>query len=126
RAPATWRPCTSITRRSTRATCPRRVRLTPPGRVLTSLYRCGLDHPRVGTHMAAAVAAGYLLGSIPFALLIARRWSGVDLRRVGSGNLGAANAARAAGLAAGLLVALLDIGKGAMSVLIASMITSDA
>src|SRR4051812_44000321 len=75
--------------------------------------------------MVAAVAAGYLLGSIPFALLIARRWSGVDLRRVGSGNLGAANAARAAGVPAGLLVAILDIGKGAASVLIASMITSD-
>ena len=69
--------------------------------------------------MAAAVIAGYLLGSIPFALIIARAWSGVDLRRIGSGNPGATNVVRASGLSAGLLVALLDILKGAASVLIA-------
>ena len=69
--------------------------------------------------MAAAVVTGYLLGSIPFALIIARAWSGVDLRRIGSGNPGATNVVRASGLSAGLLVALLDILKGAASVLIA-------
>jgi acyl phosphate:glycerol-3-phosphate acyltransferase len=75
--------------------------------------------------MGLAIAVGYLLGSIPFALIVARRASGIDLRRAGSGNLGATNVARVAGVAAGLLVALLDIGKGAASVLIAAALTHD-
>ena len=68
--------------------------------------------------MPLIVGLAYLIGSIPFALLLARRW-GSDLRQVGSGNLGAANVLRASGVAAGVLVALLDIGKGAASVLLA-------
>jgi glycerol-3-phosphate acyltransferase PlsY len=75
--------------------------------------------------MALAIAVGYLLGSIPFALIVARRSSGVDLRRAGSGNLGAANVARVAGMAAGLLVAALDIGKGIASVLVAGSLAHD-
>jgi glycerol-3-phosphate acyltransferase PlsY len=69
-----------------------------------------------------AVLAAYLIGSIPFALLLARQW-GADLRVVGSGNLGAANVMRASGLTAGVLVALLDIGKGAASVWLAARIS---
>jgi glycerol-3-phosphate acyltransferase PlsY len=69
----------------------------------------------------AAVIAGYLIGSIPFALILTRRW-GADLRQVGSGNLGAANVMRASGLAAGILVAALDMAKGAASVCLASWI----
>src|SRR5437773_2086795 len=76
--------------------------------------------------MAVAVALGYLLGSIPFAWLVVRRWRAIDLRRAGSGNLGAANVARTAGLAAGLLVAVLDIAKGAASVVIADRLTHDS
>jgi glycerol-3-phosphate acyltransferase PlsY len=76
--------------------------------------------------MAAALIAAYLLGSIPFALIVARRRSGVDLRRVGSGNLGAANAARASGVGAGVLVAVLDMVKGAAGVVAAVFLTSDA
>jgi glycerol-3-phosphate acyltransferase PlsY len=68
------------------------------------------------------VLAAYLIGSIPFALLLARQW-GADLRLVGSGNLGAANVMRTSGLTAGVLVALLDIGKGAASVWLAARIT---
>lgn len=68
--------------------------------------------------MALIIGLAYLVGSIPFAFLLARRW-GSDLRQVGSGNLGAANVLRASGVAAGILVALLDIGKGAVSVLLA-------
>ena len=68
--------------------------------------------------MPLIIGLAYLIGSIPFALLLARRW-GSDLRQVGSGNLGAANVWRASGVTAGLLVALLDIGKGAASVLLA-------
>ena len=69
--------------------------------------------------MLVIVVAGYLLGSIPFALLAARRWGGTDLRRVGSGNLGATNVMRASGVAAGALVAALDMAKGAASVMLA-------
>jgi len=68
--------------------------------------------------MIAIVVAAYLIGSVPFALLLARRW-GADLRVVGSGNLGAANVLRASGVKAGVLVALLDVTKGAVSVLLA-------
>jgi acyl phosphate:glycerol-3-phosphate acyltransferase len=76
--------------------------------------------------MATVIAAGYLLGSIPFALLLARRWSATDLRQVGSGNLGAANVMRASGVSAGVLVALLDMLKGAASVLLAERLSPSA
>jgi glycerol-3-phosphate acyltransferase PlsY len=77
--------------------------------------------------MVISVVAAYLLGSIPFALLAARRWGGTDLRRVGSGNLGATNVMRASGLRAGVLVAALDMAKGAASVMLAQRLTgSDA
>lgn len=65
----------------------------------------------------------YCIGSIPFALLLARRWGNIDLRRVGSGNLGATNVFRSSGVRAGLLVALLDISKGAVSVLVAQRLS---
>jgi glycerol-3-phosphate acyltransferase PlsY len=69
--------------------------------------------------MALVIILAYALGSIPFALLLARRWGAPDLRRVGSGNLGAANVLRASGVTAGILVAALDITKGALSVTLA-------
>src|SRR4029453_15857115 len=69
--------------------------------------------------MALIVGLAYLIGSIPFSLLLARRWRVADLRLVGSGNLGAANVMRASGVTAGILVALLDLTKGAASVWLA-------
>jgi glycerol-3-phosphate acyltransferase PlsY len=66
------------------------------------------------------VVLAYLIGSVPFALIIAKRWGAPDLRRAGSGNLGAANVLRTSGVTAGVLVALLDVGKGAAGVLLAS------
>ena len=75
--------------------------------------------------MALIVLAAYLIGSIPFALILARRW-GTDLRVVGSGNLGAANVMRASGIAAGVLVALLDMAKGAASVWMAERMSPGA
>src|SRR6516162_9207435 len=75
--------------------------------------------------MALAIVVAYLVGSVPFALLLARHWGAADLRRVGSGNLGAANALRASGVRAGVLVAVLDAAKGAVSVALA-MRLSDA
>jgi len=66
-----------------------------------------------------AVAVGYLLGSIPFAFLLTRRWARLDIRRAGSGNVGAANVLRTTGVAAGVMVMLLDVAKGAGSVMVA-------
>ncbi len=73
---------------------------------------------------ALAVAAAYLLGSIPFAFL-AGRSRGVDLRTIGSGNLGAANVFRALGRGMGIAVMAADIGKGVAAVLIARALTDD-
>jgi len=66
------------------------------------------------------VTSGYLLGSIPFAWLLAKRVGGVDIRLIGSGNVGAANAYRGAGPAVAMMVVALDLAKGACAVLIAS------
>ena len=73
--------------------------------------------------MTFAILTGYLIGSVPFALLLARRWGAADLRTRGSGNLGAANVLRASGVRAGVLVAALDIAKGAASVAIAMQLS---
>jgi glycerol-3-phosphate acyltransferase PlsY len=67
---------------------------------------------------AAALAAAYLLGSIPFSYLVARR-RGVDVRTVGSGNVGATNVLRSAGKAAGALAFALDFAKGAAATALA-------
>ena len=58
----------------------------------------------------------YLAGSIPFAYLAGRLVKGIDLRTVGSGNLGATNVFRTLGASAGVAVMLLDITKGAVPV----------
>jgi len=58
------------------------------------------------------VLAGYLLGSLPFALLVARRHAGIDPRLRGSGNVGAANVQRLAGTWPGVAVLVLDVAKG--------------
>ena len=62
-----------------------------------------------------AILAGYLAGSVPFAFLLARR-AGIDVRRVGSRNVGAANVLRNTGVGRALLVTLLDVAKGAAPV----------
>ena len=67
---------------------------------------------------AACALVGYLIGSIPFGWLIVKLTKGVDLRTIGSGRTGGTNAFRAAGFVPGLLTALLDVGKGAATVLI--------
>ena len=71
-----------------------------------------------------AVILGYLLGSIPFGLLIVKISTGKDLRTVESGRTGGTNAARAAGFWAGLLTAILDVMKGAVAVWIAKFFTA--
>jgi glycerol-3-phosphate acyltransferase PlsY len=64
-------------------------------------------------------AVAYLVGSIPFSFLVARAFGVEDVRRVGSGNVGATNVLRNAGKAAGALALLLDIGKGAAATALA-------
>ncbi len=64
------------------------------------------------------VLLAYLAGSIPFALVIVRLLTGRDIRSIGSGNVGATNATRAAGWPAGLLVLVLDVAKGMVPVLL--------
>jgi glycerol-3-phosphate acyltransferase PlsY len=66
-----------------------------------------------------AILVAYGIGSTPFAWLLARRFGAADLRMVGSGNVGAANVFRASGITAGVLVAILDVAKGAASVALA-------
>ncbi|MFM9014226.1 MAG: glycerol-3-phosphate acyltransferase, partial [Gemmatimonadota bacterium] len=65
-----------------------------------------------------ALAIGYLAGSIPFAYLAGRLLKGIDLRTVGSGNLGATNVYRTLGAPAAIVVLLLDALKGALPVLL--------
>ena len=65
------------------------------------------------------IALAYLLGSIPFGLLLVRMLGGSDIRGSGSGNIGAANVARNAGWLAGILTLILDAAKGFAAVWIA-------
>ncbi len=65
---------------------------------------------------AIGLVAAYLAGSVPFAYLAGRLLKGIDLRTVGSGNLGATNVFRTLGAPAGVAVMLLDIAKGAVPV----------
>lgn len=67
----------------------------------------------------AALALGYLLGSVPFGLILTKAFNAGDLRSIGSGNIGATNVLRTGnkGLAAATL--LLDLGKGLLAVWLA-------
>jgi glycerol-3-phosphate acyltransferase PlsY len=65
---------------------------------------------------------GYLLGSIPFGLIVAKRKAKIDIRQYGSGKTGGTNVLRTMGRKAFLLVAALDISKGALAVVFAGLI----
>jgi glycerol-3-phosphate acyltransferase PlsY len=66
-----------------------------------------------------SIIIGYLIGSIPTAYIVARKRKGIDIRDIGSRNMGAANVMREIGLHEGIFVALIDIAKGAGAILIA-------
>jgi len=76
--------------------------------------------------IVVAIIAAYLLGAIPFALLLGRIAGVKDLRQVGSGNLGATNVWRAVGPGAGLAVLLTDTAKGVAAILAARYILAEA
>ena len=70
---------------------------------------------------------GYVIGSLPLGYLVARQWAGVDLRRVGSGNVGATNVWRVSGPGLGALVMAVDVAKGVAAVVLAGRLApSDA
>jgi len=66
------------------------------------------------------VLLSYLLGSIPFALILVKTLKGIDLRNIGSGNIGATNAFRQAGYKIGIPALILDISKGLIPVILFS------
>jgi glycerol-3-phosphate acyltransferase PlsY len=70
----------------------------------------------------AVVVIAYLLGSIPFGLIIGRLKSGVDIREQGSGKTGATNLMRVAGTKLGVLALILDVVKAAGAVMLATVI----
>jgi acyl phosphate:glycerol-3-phosphate acyltransferase len=70
--------------------------------------------------------AAYLIGSMPFGILLAKMFGGVDVRKAGSGNIGATNVARVAGPLPGILTLVLDGVKGAAAVWLAARFTNDS
>ncbi len=71
------------------------------------------------------VVAGYLIGSIPFGVLVVSVARGEDIRAQGSGNIGATNVWRAYGKSLGIPVAVLDVAKGFVPALVGSLIGGD-
>lgn len=76
-------------------------------------------------NIAAAIVIGYLLGSIPFAYIIARLKKGIDIRQKGSGNIGALAAWREVGPAFGIIALASDVGKGVLAVYVARWLGLD-
>ncbi len=68
----------------------------------------------------------YILGSIPFGLILAKLFGGTDVRKGGSGNIGATNVARVIGPVAGILTLILDVAKGSAAVLLAARLSQDS
>jgi len=99
----------------------RRARLRRTG--LTAFFKLG----RMGTMLIKVlviITGSYLLGSLPFGYLIAKLKK-VDIRKHGSGNIGATNVFRTLGPVAGLAVFLLDLLKGTVSILLAQHLTQN-
>ena len=77
------------------------------------------------TLLVATVFAAYLLGSIPFGLIVTRLWGLGDVRKIGSGNIGATNVLRTGSKSAALATVLLDAGKGFLPVLLARALVGE-
>jgi glycerol-3-phosphate acyltransferase PlsY len=79
----------------------------------------------VGKFVLVAVI-GYLMGAIPFALIISKRMAGIDISKRGSGNLGGTNVLRVLGFKAGAIVMALDLAKAFAPVMLARFIIGDS
>src|SRR6266849_6482587 len=78
----------------------------------------------ISVTLLAIPFAAYLLGSIPFGLLLTKLFGGGDVRKAGSGNIGATNVARVAGPLARILTLVFDTSQGAAAVLLAGQFTN--
>jgi acyl phosphate:glycerol-3-phosphate acyltransferase len=74
---------------------------------------------------ALLIAAGYVLGSLPWAYWLPRVFRGVDIRKVGSGNVGASNVWRTFGWKLGVPVLALDVAKGAAAALLGLLLADE-
>ena len=72
--------------------------------------------------LAGVLALSYLLGSIPFGLVLTRAFTDIDIRKHGSGNIGATNVRRLAGTRLGVLTLIVDVLKGALPVYLACIV----
>src|SRR6202050_2077605 len=77
-------------------------------------------------NLAWIPVAAYLLGSIPFGVILSKMFGGVDVRQAGSGNIGATNVARVAGPLPGILTLVLDGVKGAAAVWLAARVANES
>ena len=75
--------------------------------------------------LALAAVGGYLLGSIPFGVILTRLATGEDVRSIGSGNIGATNVLRTGNKKAALATLIFDAAKGGVAVLIARWLVAD-
>ena len=79
----------------------------------------------ISLSLAWIPVAAYLIGSIPFGILLAKMFGGVDVRKACSGNIGATNVARVAGPLPGILTLVLDALKGVAAVWLATRFAND-
>ncbi|NUT54984.1 MAG: glycerol-3-phosphate 1-O-acyltransferase PlsY [Thermoleophilia bacterium] len=74
---------------------------------------------------ALVILGGYLLGSMPFGYWLVRLLKGEDIRKVGSGNIGATNVWRTYGKAYGIPIVLLDVAKGFVPALVGTLLVDE-
>ncbi|MEE8334594.1 MAG: glycerol-3-phosphate 1-O-acyltransferase PlsY [Alphaproteobacteria bacterium] len=84
-----------------------------------------IDWGHAAPYLLAALAFGYLLGAIPFGVLVTRLAGLGDIRRIGSGNIGATNVLRAGSKGLAALTLVLDVSKGAAAVLLGGLYGPD-
>src|SRR3989442_7373742 len=84
-----------------------------------------MSDPAALLGFAIVALIGYGIGSISSGYLVGKIYRNVDLRTVGSGSTGATNTFRTLGTGAGLLVAVFDVLKGALAVVIAQLVAPD-